>query len=73
MDDLKYIQPNHFNMQTTMSGKIVGMKMGGGGGGNDLVPRYNVKKLFEASKGVSRIKLIRTAMGTIKRKIKGSI
>jgi len=53
-----------------MSGKIVGMKMGGG---NDLVPRYNVKKLFEASKGVSRIKLIRTAMGTIKRKIKGSI
>ena len=29
MDDLKYIQPNHFNMQTTMSGKIVGMKVGG--------------------------------------------
>lgn len=29
MDDLKYIQPNHFNMQTTMSGKIVEMKVGG--------------------------------------------
>ena len=27
MDDLKYIQPNHFNMQTTMIGKIVGLKL----------------------------------------------
>lgn len=28
MSDLKYIQPNYYNIQTTMSGKIVGMKMG---------------------------------------------
>lgn len=27
MDNLKYIQPNHFNMQTTMIGKIVGLKL----------------------------------------------
>lgn len=27
MDDLKYIQPNHFNMQTTMIGKIIGLKL----------------------------------------------
>lgn len=30
VDDLKYIQPNHFNMQTTMSGKIIGLKLCGG-------------------------------------------
>ena len=69
MNDLKYIQPNHYNMQTTMSGKIVGMKIMG----CNLIPQYNIKKLFEASKGISKVKLMRTAMGTIKRKIKGSI
>ena len=44
MNDLKYIQPNHYNMQTTMSGKIVGMKIVG----CNLIPQYNIKKLFEA-------------------------
>lgn len=29
MEYLKNIQPNHFNMQTTMAGKIVGLKIGG--------------------------------------------
>ena len=33
----------------------------------------DIKKLFEASKEISKVKLMRTAMGTIKRKIKGSI
>lgn len=69
MNDLKYIQPNHYNMQTTMSGKIVGMRIVG----CNLIPQYSIKKLVEASKEISKIKLIRTVMGTIKRKIKGSI
>lgn len=30
MESLKYVQPNHFTMQTTMIGKIVGLKIGGG-------------------------------------------
>ena len=29
MENLKYIQLNYFNMQTTMIGKIVGLKMRG--------------------------------------------
>lgn len=29
MESLKYVQPNHFNMQTTMIGKIMGLKIGG--------------------------------------------
>ena len=75
MDDLKYIQPNHFNMQTTMIGKIVGLKLCTlwGGGGGSLVPKYNIKKLYKASKGTSKIKLVRTVIGTVKRIIKGSI
>jgi len=56
-------------MQTTMSGKIVGMRIVG----CNLIPQYSIKKLVEASKEISKIKLIRTVMGTIKRKIKGSI
>lgn len=70
MEDLKYIQPNHFNMQTTMSGKMIGLKLGGG---SSLIPKYNIGKLFKASKGISKAKLARTAIGTIKRTIKGSI
>ena len=66
MNDLKYIQPNHYNMQTTMSGKIVGMKIVG----CNLIPQYNINKLFEASKEISKVKLMRTAMGTITRKLK---
>lgn len=75
MDDLKYIQPNHFNMQTTMIGKIIGLKLCTvcGGGGDSLVPKYNIEKLFKASKGTSKIKLVRTVIGTVKRIIKGSI
>lgn len=68
MEKLKYVQPNHFNMQTTMIGKIVGLKIGG-----CMVPQYSIKKLSQASKGISKAKLVRTAMGTIKRIIKGSI
>lgn len=71
VDDLKYIQPNHFNMQTTMSGKIIGLRLCVGG--SSLAPKYNIRKLFEASKGTSKIKLLRTVFGTVKRKIKGSI
>lgn len=74
MDNLKYIQPNHFNMQTTMIGKIVGLKLCTlWGGGGSLVPKYNIKKLYKASKGTSKIKLVRTVIGTVKRIIKGSI
>ena len=75
MDDLKYIQPNHFNMQTTMIGKIIGLKLCTVcvGGGGSLVPKYNIEKLYKASKGTSKIKLVRTVIGTVKRIIKGSI
>lgn len=73
MDNLKYIQPNHFNMQTTMIGKIVGLKLCTLWGGGSLVPKYNIKKLYKASKGTSKIKLVRTVIGTVKRIIKGSI
>lgn len=43
MNDLKYIQPNHYNMQTTMSGKIVGMKIVG----CNLIPQYNIKNYLK--------------------------
>ena len=38
-----------------------------------IVPKYNIEKLYKASKGTSKIKLVRTVIGTVKRIIKGSI
>lgn len=61
MNDLKYIQPNHYNMQTTMSGKIVGMKIVG----CNLIPQYNIKKLFEASKEISKGRLDSSNIGPV--------
>ncbi len=65
MDSMKFIQPNHFNMQTTMKGKLLGLKLSNN---DELIPKYNKSILSKASKGnVSKIKILRTALGTIKR------
>ena len=34
---------------------------------------WGIEKLYKASKGTSKIKLVRTVIGTVKRIIKGSI
>lgn len=70
LEELKYIQPNHYNMQTTMCGKIIGLKLSRD---SSLVPKYDFRRLLKASRGVSKIKIIRTALGTIKRQRKGSL
>ena len=59
-----------------MSMNIRGRKVvvyGRGGEENSLAPKYNIEKLFKASKGTSKIKVVRTVIGTVKRIIKGSI
>lgn len=69
--DLKYVQPNHFIMQTTMRGKLLGLRLSNNG---ELMPQYNKKILSKVSKGnVSKIKIFRTALGTIKRQKKGTL
>jgi len=68
MQKLPYIQPNHYNMQTTMSGKIIGLKFCA-----KRRPKYKLRKLLKISKEIPTKKIIRAALGTIKRVIKGTV
>ncbi len=69
LDKLKYVQPNHYIMQTTMLGKIIGLRFMERG----IIPKYNFKKLMISSRKTPIIKIARTAIGTMKRIINGSI
>ena len=69
--NLKYVQPNHFIMQTTMKGKLLGLKMTEK---DEIIPPYKKGILSKVAKGnISKTKILRTALGTIKRKKKGSL
>lgn len=66
-DLLNRIQRNHYNMQSLMFSKIVVMKLFG-----NACP-YNINKLLKLCKNVPKKVLIRTALGTLKRKLKRQI
>ncbi len=68
IEKLKYIQPNHHNMRTTMLWKVIGMKLLG-----KAAPNYNWKHLQLFSKDIPIKKSIRIIFGTIKRILKKSI
>ena len=67
-EKLKYVQPNHYNMQTTMRSKIIGMGLM-----LKKYPKYNKRILKANSKYLSRKKRIKVTLGTIKRVLKKTL
>lgn len=68
LSELSYIQSNHSMKRATMYGKITGLKLVG-----REVPLYRCSGLKQLAKDTGLVKICRTACGTIKRAMKGTI
>lgn len=68
LNALTKIQSNHSTKRSTILGKYYGCKIM-----HKPFPEYNVKGMRDLCKSTSRIKLLKTVLGTIKRIRKGKI